>query len=372
MTLFAVKSANEKEMKLNPGVNHIMHEDDICYYIGFTKEEYSKVREREAPAVHNALCKACAGAAVMAMSISGIDPLLLTSRKESRNGLDITPAKSEERVSRINPAFFSGENLAEQSGVPQENSASSLLNLPSSTSQQGSVGDGSPQGGGGGGGGGGGWGGARRGLQLLQFHSRVNTGAKPVIKVNVANHSTSQSALSPVSPGSPRDDGDQSPLLQGSAVTLDPTGVETVIDLSEGHEISEVKYAEADNRGSASTPLKKGPAPLYSSDLSLLTPATHPLPAKKPEATVVSQDGHSAKHQRPSWRSVAMRATEAEMTKQEESGEQRTHQTQGWLAVIRKATSQRAGGGRDKLAKREKKDQDEVCCVVAILTCSTT
>ena len=53
VTLLGVRGAHDQHMRFNPGLDHVMHEEDTVYYIGFTKEEYSKVGR--ASHVHTAL-----------------------------------------------------------------------------------------------------------------------------------------------------------------------------------------------------------------------------------------------------------------------------------------------------------------------------
>lgn len=57
VTLLGVRGPNDQHMHLNPGLDHIMRQEDIVYYIGFTKEEYSKVGR--ASHVHTALWEVC-------------------------------------------------------------------------------------------------------------------------------------------------------------------------------------------------------------------------------------------------------------------------------------------------------------------------
>ena len=38
-----MRGHDDQHIRLNPGLDHIMHADDTVYYIGFTREEYSKV-----------------------------------------------------------------------------------------------------------------------------------------------------------------------------------------------------------------------------------------------------------------------------------------------------------------------------------------
>lgn len=72
VTLIGVRAASQSNMKLNPGLTHILEERDTVFYIGFTREEYSKVH---GPAnVRHTLWHACATWAVLAMATSGINP----------------------------------------------------------------------------------------------------------------------------------------------------------------------------------------------------------------------------------------------------------------------------------------------------------
>ena len=51
----------------------MLDEDDVCYYIGFTREEYSKVRETPPSALRTALWQTCANMAMLSLSVAGID-----------------------------------------------------------------------------------------------------------------------------------------------------------------------------------------------------------------------------------------------------------------------------------------------------------
>ena len=78
VTLIAVRGEGETELKLNPGLNHILQERDTIFYIGFTREEYSKVR---GPVnTRSTLWHACASFAVLAMATSGINPYELEEK----------------------------------------------------------------------------------------------------------------------------------------------------------------------------------------------------------------------------------------------------------------------------------------------------
>lgn len=78
MTLIAVRAEGETELKLNPGLTHVLQEKDTVFYIGFTREEYSKVR---GPVnTRHTLWHACASWAVLAMATSGINPYELEEK----------------------------------------------------------------------------------------------------------------------------------------------------------------------------------------------------------------------------------------------------------------------------------------------------
>ena len=72
VTLIGVRAEGAADLKLNPGLTHILQENDTVFYIGFTREEYSKVR---GPVnVRHTLWHACATWAVIALATSGINP----------------------------------------------------------------------------------------------------------------------------------------------------------------------------------------------------------------------------------------------------------------------------------------------------------
>ena len=80
MTLIGVTPAGSNQIKLNPGIEHTMHEDDICYYIGFTREEFSRVGGVQS--IHHSLQQACATLAAYSMSAVGINPNDLDEKNE--------------------------------------------------------------------------------------------------------------------------------------------------------------------------------------------------------------------------------------------------------------------------------------------------
>ena len=325
-------------MKLNPGVNHIMHEDDICYYIGFTKEEYSKVREREAPAVRNALCQVCAGAAVMVMSTSGVDPLLLDDKYENvlfpgklarKDSLDEKPS------SPLDQKLLSEYTTLEDKlacPLSSRSSAPALLHLPShdryrhpsplsrqishaeSIGGESSSNDPHHE--------------ARRGLQLLRFHSRVDVHSKPVVKVNLKHEAepptTSPSELSALAEEREEEEEEEeaaaqitqftigSSILHTSEDNVNTRETETAIDLSDRGQTTLEKigiqksFSHPDKLHDADKatpgPVRRG-AMLYSSELSLLNPSVRLATSPR------TPGEHVATHHKFVWPSVLQRAS---------------------------------------------------------------
>ncbi len=187
MTLLGVRCRNDPHIRLNPGLHHIMEADDICYYVGFTKEEYSKVRE--VSPVHTSFWQMCADAAVISLSVSGINPLELDEHNEVAqsksthiNSVATHSAKDEERTlgdvethrdidsSTEKARFFlpSEDDYLEgevEGGIQLQPTAGCV-----DFSRQNE---------------------ARRGLQLLRYHSKVDLHALPIVKVNLLHQNSS-------------------------------------------------------------------------------------------------------------------------------------------------------------------------------------
>lgn len=113
MTLIGVTPAGTSEIKLNPGIEHTMHEDDTCYYIGFTSEEFSRVGGVQS--IHHSLQQACATLAAYSMSAVGINPNELDEKNEletkgmSTNGSS-TPTHSSRKMSS-NSMVYQGQGI---------------------------------------------------------------------------------------------------------------------------------------------------------------------------------------------------------------------------------------------------------------------
>lgn len=208
MTLIGVTPAGSNQIKLNPGIEHTMHEDDICYYIGFTREEFSRVGGVQS--IHHSLQQACATLAAYSMSAVGINPNDLDEKNELEmkgitsnmpSNASSTPTNypSSRRVSTHSMANQQGpssgdhvtDGIAEEGGkvsffIPNQDTVSvdsvSINIQPHlhATSPGGSlrrdsmdkfttashmVSE------------------AKRGLQLFRFHSGLDVHANPVVKL---------------------------------------------------------------------------------------------------------------------------------------------------------------------------------------------
>ena len=194
-----MKPKDSREILLNPGLHYILEEDDICYYIGFTREEYSKVRETPPSAVRTAIWQMCANVGLLAISIAGINaeqlgvepgvespPTGEEGEKESIDGGYVEEEEEEEEeeereektekekvascVSHSTVRFQLG-GASEDEGVEPPSSCltsqdPTSSDLPSSDGMYSVV---------------------KRGLKLLRFHSKMDCHANPVVKVHFCN-----------------------------------------------------------------------------------------------------------------------------------------------------------------------------------------
>ena len=199
MTLLGVRPKNSRDILLNPGLHYTMDKDDICYYIGFTREEYSKVRETPPSEVRTVLWQTCANMALLSLSIAGIDPNTLGDHTDSgkmdgpkllssRDSQSAVHSEAEERgggggaeaeksgegeIERVQ----SSSHISVQFHIPSETEDEQEQLVSEKASKEPSVGEGHT---------------AsesnvvRRGLKLLQFHSRMDIHANPVVKVKVS------------------------------------------------------------------------------------------------------------------------------------------------------------------------------------------
>ena len=193
-----MKRRDSREILLNPGLHYNLEEDDVCYYIGFTREEYSKVRETPPSAVRTAIWQMCANVGLLAISIAGINaeqlgvepgaesPAGEEGEKESIDGGYVEEEEEEEEeeereeksemekvlscVSHSAVRFQLG-GASEDEGVEPPSSClisqdPSTSDLPSSDAMYSIV---------------------KRGLKLLRFHSNMDCHANPVVKVHFCN-----------------------------------------------------------------------------------------------------------------------------------------------------------------------------------------
>ena len=198
MTLLGVRPKNSRDILLNPGLHYTLDEDDVCYYIGFTREEYSKVRETPPSEVRTVLWQTCANMALLSLSIAGIDPDTLGDHTDSGkmegpklpSSLDSQSAvhsEAEERggggggggaedgegeIERVQ----SSSHISVQFHIPSETEDEQEQLVSEKASKEPSISEGHS---------------AsesnvvKRGLKLLRFHSRLDLHANPVVKIKV-------------------------------------------------------------------------------------------------------------------------------------------------------------------------------------------
>lgn len=186
MTLIGVKGKYDKHLKLNPGLDHVMEEDDTCYYIGFTREEYSKVRS-SVSRVHTSLWQTCANTAMLSLFLAGIDPAELDEHNEAlhyrakspsvnegMDKVDFHPPDGDHKPPIEKPKFFLPNSSSTTSLASQSFASHMDEVVPQDVSDRHQE--------------------TRKGLQLLRFHSRVDLHANPVIKVNLVHPTTASPA----------------------------------------------------------------------------------------------------------------------------------------------------------------------------------
>ncbi len=227
VTLIGVTPAGSNQIKLNPGIEHTMHEDDICYYIGFTREEFSRVGGVQS--IHHSLQQACATLAAYSMSAVGINPNDLDEKNElemkgvtsnipSNASSTPTTYPSSRRVSTHSMTNQQGPNsgdhvtdsgIAEEGGkvsffIPNQDAVSvdsvsitvqphlhttspgdslrrdsaDRFNAASHTVSE-----------------------AKRGLQLFRFHSGLDVHANPVVKLRCHSLETCPVVTTPTGTG---------------------------------------------------------------------------------------------------------------------------------------------------------------------------
>ena len=124
VTLLGVRPKDSRHTLLNPGLHYLLDEDDICYYIGFTREEYSKVRETPPNPVRTAMWQTCANIALFSLAFAGINTDQLASNEivtGPQGGI------TEEEEKEIMTEFVDGDEKMknEDNGVNKEQSDTS-------------------------------------------------------------------------------------------------------------------------------------------------------------------------------------------------------------------------------------------------------
>ena len=267
MTLLGV--GRDGKLQLNPDLHHILEDDDICYYIGFAREEYGKAGG--ASTVHTALWNACANIGMLSIRVAGIDPdFSEAARSSGEGGGENETASSPNEKARPFPS--------------EAKSCSSVGSISSSEQRHGDHKDKNSH-----------WNEARRGLQLLKFHSQMDFHANPIVKVNLPvrtpKHLDEYPVMEygaeptcPIDPDTQHLTFDLAQIEEGRKVSLsrdtgdvgmEPMGVDPLLQQS----ASDTEVEKLNQQTKESPNAKR--LPLYSSGLSLIsTPASshHELP----------------------------------------------------------------------------------------------
>ena len=80
--LMGVRRSGVGDIIFNPGINHVMKSDDICYYISETREEYSDFRVVKPTLFQEGLWKSSAMLGLLALNIADIRPEQLLEHPE--------------------------------------------------------------------------------------------------------------------------------------------------------------------------------------------------------------------------------------------------------------------------------------------------
>lgn len=144
MTLLGVRSHGAGKLLLNPSLDYIMARDDVCYYIGFTREEYSTVGG--ATSISHALQGTCAKLAIYSMVSAGMDPYTMDERATVA---DVGTDAVDHPVTFFIPAAASSE-------VSLDTEAHKTIET-------------------------------RHGLHLFKYLSDIEPAAHPVVKVTLSN-----------------------------------------------------------------------------------------------------------------------------------------------------------------------------------------
>ena len=157
MTLLGVKrGGNDPNVRLNPGLKHVLEAGDTCYYMWHTREEYTSISPAKVAApedLNYALKQTSANVAMIAFAMSGINPAELGRR----TSLEDTP-----RVEGDGWDVAAAAAAANETATPSEQGK----DAPHGPELQ-----------------------RQRGLQLFRYHSNIDRSANPVVKVHLRSDS---------------------------------------------------------------------------------------------------------------------------------------------------------------------------------------
>ena len=152
MTLLGVFSHMSQQLLLNPGLDYVMHNDDVCFYIGVTREKYSRVGG--ATSINHALQGTCAKLAIYSMVTVGIDPYSLSERAgDIHNSTESLAQPQEVNDSPFKSvSFFISDPSSSEASLDADQQLAAVE--------------------------------TRRGLHLFKYLSNIDTAANPVVKVS--------------------------------------------------------------------------------------------------------------------------------------------------------------------------------------------
>lgn len=189
-----MKGAEAEDLILNPGVEHILKEDDTVYYIAFASEKNTKLK---GVAKRHTLYHACANFAIIAMATCGINPFELQQKESDKEkgpdkvGSDSKPNSCDSSSIGTYTKSVDGKSadpsLAECDGtipdivtVDEDSHIPSPVHPPSSPARGSRESQQKHD--------------ALRGMQLLRFHSTT----APPVKVNVVQRESAFQWPSPI------------------------------------------------------------------------------------------------------------------------------------------------------------------------------
>ena len=186
--LMGVRRSGVGDIIFNPGINHVMKSDDICYYISETREEHSDFRVVKPTLFQEGLWKSSAMLGLLALNVADIRPeQLFGTHSEGNEGVYRRfPSFVSEYSRKISTTSTINENDLELGVVGSEDIEDELDEQlrAEATNWQHDI---------------------SRGIQLLRYHGGERKLTKPTIKYTVhANRfgSLGSDAAPPLSPHS--------------------------------------------------------------------------------------------------------------------------------------------------------------------------